>query len=712
MANLEKTSEQLSNVEQASGQINVGDIFFSLLHECIIRITGVKPDQGINDDPSYFYDDLESMTPETWSEGIVYSNGQSRKSTISKESLENHYAKIETAIFNKMIGRVENYILTGDLSEYQLNEYRNLDSSTAIVAPGSKEHLSTMHSAIEAKKQEVETLQLLINAKLAIEKAKMNELRSQLEGQIKIFQKQMRRIMRVINTIELYLGIEEDLVQIMEGQPAPADYPICFRQQILFMDEEIGVWTNGGFDFTNIPDFENWLLTDSNFKKLLPEEKGMVVFKPRRNSKEYGTEYDDEINENNKQTYFLIRNGDNLYRISSEKIQIPDRLFPLKEELQTLFNELQHIMTTKKHVWGSDKKKKEEEVENKTFRYKQLAFLMQGLIDRTEIFSPFAKKINVFDLTNNQDAVNFIYDDELALPTGRKLFKDWQRELNSKITRGSRVLLTGLYNPNRGYTSLEEFRDRLFYYVSKHNAPSLPDSGIYEVESRWQQEKEELVHYEMERIDGEGCLIKKGKQVYRFLKGWETHEFHAKPLPGVQIRYVENPAEERRSLYIEAYECVYKYQQLYIKHNPGGETSHGWGNWGHERKNRIGWKIYQSDRFVINYDLVTLEDIEFYLYSRIDRQNYLYMLPVLYNLKTQLQDELRQQGEFVEFLVRRAQHNNPAVSEEKCRQFVQSCVDWWKTKNIWKRPISKNDALAMKMIERRVNAKVNKKKLI
>lgn len=41
---------------------------------------------------------------------------------------------------------------------------------------------------------------------------------------------------------------------------------------------------------------------------------------------------------------------------------------------------------------------------------------------------------------------------------------------------------------------------------------------------------------------------------------------------------------------------------------------------------------------------------------------------------------------------------------------IMELIDWWKFKNKWKRPISKNDELAMKMIERRLFAASNKRK--
>ena len=64
--------------------------------------------------------------------------------------------------------------------------------------------------------------------------------------------------MRVITTIELYLGINEELFCIQEGAKAHVDTPITFRQGVLYMDEEIGHWKDGGLDYTNIEWFDTW----------------------------------------------------------------------------------------------------------------------------------------------------------------------------------------------------------------------------------------------------------------------------------------------------------------------------------------------------------------------------------------------------------------------------------------------------------------------
>jgi hypothetical protein len=199
--------------------------------------------------------------------------------------------------------------------------------------------------------------------------------------------------MRVITSIELYLGVDEELHQIQEGEKAPATAPIHFRQMVLFIDEEVGVWEDGGLDFRDIGVFDEWLVKDQNYKKLIPERKGLLALRPRRYSKDYGKDsgaWGIMMNDNNRHmTYFLMRNGENLYRIFTEKITVPDRLFPLRTEMADLQKKLE------KEHWEDNK----EKIENSLYRYKNLALLMQGLIDRTEIFHPLPMpEIQLFKL--------------------------------------------------------------------------------------------------------------------------------------------------------------------------------------------------------------------------------------------------------------------------------------------------------------------------
>lgn len=42
------------------------------------------------------------------------------------------------------------------------------------------------------------------------------------------------------------------------------------------------------------------------------------------------------------------------------------------------------------------------------------------------------------------------------------------------------------------------------------------------------------------------------------------------------------------------------------------------------------------------------------------------------------------------------------LSEKELDLRIREAIRWWKYKNKWKRPIDKNDTLALRMIERRI----------
>ena len=61
------------------------------------------------------------------------------------------------------------------------------------------------------------------------------------------------------------------------------------------------------------------------------------------------------------------------------------------------------------------------------------------------------------------------------------------------------------------------------------------------------------------------------------------------------------------------------------------------GRWDGEqdRKVRITWALSENSNY-LNYDRICLDDIEHYLNSRLERKNYLGMLPILRTIKKHL----------------------------------------------------------------------------
>jgi len=317
------------------------------------------------------------------------------------------------------------------------------------------------------------------------------------------------------------------------------------------------------------------------------------------------------LNQKNHKTYFLIRNGDNIYRIWSN-ITVDPRLFPTKKELNYNPEE-----SSKRIIYWNKEAKEEQE-----FEYKKYGLFLQGLLHRTLIFQPLSKQLHIFQPETWEGMLNFIQDDELMLPSGRLSWRGWQEEINSKIQEGSRII----YILSSGHWE-KNFMEGRVAYQYRHTHP--PEGGIYIAR------KSPNANNRYERGDGFRFLYNPGGDVWTI--NWDgTHDYH-------------------------------------------------------KRKNRISFTFYMDE--VLNYDQISLEDIEFYINCRTERKNYLKMMPLLYRLKRKRLEELEREKLFVQLVVNR---NN--VSEDK----VWKLVDWWKYKNKWKRPIDKDDAKALRMIERKL----------
>jgi hypothetical protein len=393
--------------------------------------------------------------------------------------------------------------------------------------------------------------------------------------------------------------------------------------------------------------------------------------------------------ENKYRTYLLIRNGECLYRVYTENIVILPRLFPKRDELQKLMEEIQ-----KENLRSWDEEKKKDNIDDLVHQYKKRAILLQGLVDRTDVFHPLpVDKINIFDMSNLEGKVNFIYDDEATLPSGRLSFWDWHKEINSKIGKGSRVLITGFDGKN------DEVKDRIYYYTTNYVSP--PSVGIYEVE--------EYLHKgtkSMKRSDFENLKVEWDKRGIKYeITNVREKVYH--------INYQESsfPHKEKPG-YVPIYEDEVTVRSTYIHltilYNPGDTVYGPWGTYDpHDRKKRIRLRIYPTDDFVLNYDQISLEDINFYLTSRVDRPNYLKMLPLLDDVKNWRIEELENEKNFAKMVYAQVYQKLKKQTEEYIYQKILEAIDWWKFKNMWKRPIDKDDTKALRMITNRILNKKN-----
>lgn len=519
----------------------------------------------------------------------IYSNDPDSTSNHTIDEFKNReYLKLK-----KSHAEYEKQALAtiADIDNLEDDEEVVESDETALTTTSSKAHLQTIKHEMVLKTDELEIMRRIINDKLA-----------RLHCIVQANREQVKKMNKVIDVVELYMGIHEEVLQIQQGENALPDQPLCIRQMVLYMDEEVGDTVDGGLDYKDIAVFDEWLL-NGNLNKIIPETKGIVALRIRRNDKDYGDKYANAIqNAHNMRTYILVRNGDNVYRIWAP-VNIYPRLFPLKKE----FNKSEE-----------DKWWNQSEKEGREFDYKKHALLLQGLIERTQIFQPMKPGTSVFKPDTWPGNIKFVFDDEGLLPDGRLLWREWRDKINSKIKEGSRI----------------------FYHGYQH-------------------------HY---KIDGHVPY------------GYAWVSF---PVKGVYtvVEPLDSTIKDR-------------FRFLY---NPGGEVctdDYYKGFEYHDRKNRIGYSFYDDE--VLNYDQLSLDDVEFYLHSRVDRKNYISMLPVLRQIKKARLKELEREKHFVKLLSNRT---------KKTEGDVWKAIEWWKYKNKWKRPVAEDDAKALRMIENKLNRK-------
>lgn len=630
------------------------------------------------------------------------------------------------------------------------------ETTNALMGFDSQKYLQKTHMEMAVRKNEADIIKSSMTRKvvlkkeemeMALEKKKMGlaAIMNKLNDTVAIFKKEMSKIYRLIATLEIYMGVDERIIQIAEGEPAPEDCPISLRQMLLYMDEECAEFLEmEGLDHRYIEKFDQWLVDSGKYDRLVPEEKCVVVMRPRRYMKHYSDDpiIQTKMENRDKLIYILIRNGNNLYRIWTDNIPYTDRMFPKKAELQKMMDEIHELQKEREKVdsgYAYDKiTDKLDEADKEMFSYKRNMLLLQGIIMRTPIFAPLPEGLNVLDVRTHGDHLNFIYDEEDVLSDGRPRFKEWLHEINKSIKKGSRIYFASSLCPSPNTFP------RRFSLQWEHDlsAPDLPNSGVYEViqkkeysneyheewiplkefekaKKKWEEILETVSHFsnhhrQMYEIPREDHVK---YHLYQEASGWNKKTRRTrKGVKQILVNKYDPEGFEKEIGYYSRKSRLLKKDEyknkLKISYNPKDEVYNMYTKDSGERKTNITMIIKpEEDEFIIHYDVLLLEDIEYYLENRIDRPNYLKMMPILRGLKERLQQEQEQEKNFVNALKDRMLVEEPKLEGFPVEDLIWECVKWWKEQvvTVWKRPINKDDKKAMEMITKRVKSQAKKR---
>lgn len=313
----------------------------------------------------------------------------------------------------------------------------------ADAAVAVKARMATAHAQVaHARKAALEKVQSAREA-IKAQQAELDRQTRALEMELAPLMEKLELMKEGIWTMNLYLGRDEEIVQIAEGAPAPAGTPIHVRQQVLAMDEESTINAEGGgIDFRSIEAFDAWVTASpAHLDQLLPEQRGVVAVMARRSEIDYGDTWSNvTFNARNRHTYWLIRNGENVYRMDTE-FETGPRLVPARNEFTSIFVDrwTKQPLQPGTGAWLEA----EKQAGARERHFMRVALILQGLIDRTHVFQPLPKAGVSLLSPEDYDAghVVLIADDENQITTGRTPFYDWLRALNAQLRTGMRVMI-------------------------------------------------------------------------------------------------------------------------------------------------------------------------------------------------------------------------------------------------------------------------------
>jgi len=120
--------------------------------------------------------------------------------------------------------------------------------------------------------------------------------------------------------------------------------------------------------------------------------------------------------------------------------------------------------------------------------------------------------------------------------------------------------------------------------------------------------------------------------------------------------------------------------------------------------------IKPTDKQIIHYDALVLDDLDYYLSNRMDRPNYVHMMPLLYKLRDELREEHKAEEGFALLTKNELLREYPSLGELDIESMIWDAIEWWKNKKatVWKRPIAKDDGKALEMILQEVKKKCKK----
>ncbi|OIH12021.1 hypothetical protein A7M79_00590 [Acinetobacter baumannii] len=275
-------------------------------------------------------------------------------------------------------------------------------------------------------------------------------------------QEKFKDLNNSVASMKLFSGDQVEVFTIKEGKPAPDFMPVTMMQSKLLADEELAYFNPELARDMDVDNFSDRFIeilkeTPELVKQIFPTERCVVVLAIRDSYIDYKDNYWNIVmNEANRQSFLLIRNGENIHLVYSPigSHLAANNLFPSREMISNHFrdNNGEVNITIESLDYATTVEKTEKEM----LHYKRFLMLLSGLQMRLNILGNFAKDCNplsFFQLGFQKENFVYIHDQDgegLFGDLKHKDLIDWVLEKNASLTKGS-LLVTN----NRAMTQHE-----------------------------------------------------------------------------------------------------------------------------------------------------------------------------------------------------------------------------------------------------------------
>lgn len=607
------------------------------------------------------------------------------------------------------------------------------ETGVAILGDGqqAKKGALIKWQSLKEFEQNTNTVDKLVQFEFGMLKSKfqgkVQKLNDQLQAVLVPINRMINRLHMLIKQLEVYLGLKNGMKQIGFGPNAPAGTPVYIFQNPMFMDEEVGDPQGEGINFKRIGQFDKWLTEIHpkfgvpNHRISMPYEKCICMFRVRREARNYRhserpTWVTIQMENADQEVYVVMKNGENIWRIwtagddgGKVNFKFGDKFFPDAGEIGALKERI--IEQMRKQMEKEDEEGNEydnrmknwtrnetdemkESFETTELEYKLNLLMLQGMLDREEIYPDLHGKIDLFseDILKNP-FVHWLFNNDYdrLIDNSDVKFMDWLEEKNKGIKKGSRVywLKPSWYNRShseeftQGIHDSRRFTDRAGTGYNEHTTASYskrPAEGVYIVEMQT------AMSYAPDDIRRE--ILQMGREMYN--KTYSRESMYTKEaIKSAQEKYGYWNLNEHLPAR-HAHNQPWPYAGPYVWYHPGGTTAYGWNSGGEARKNRLKYAIDFKTDLMIHFDTIEEEDFEIidrFLYDRRERQKYIDIIPLLMGVMKARRKELDAEKRFSEQIqLFFSEHFN---IEDK-QAFEKICLDavkWYKLKNKYKRPL-------------------------